>query len=250
MKQIIFTAILILAFCLVAFAQASENPCPKINIKAPKTVQPDESFKVFASFEKENQPSTSKFNWVIIEESEVFNKVSKINDKGIIDVDSKNLKDGGMIIVLAEALDKKCQDVAIVKVFVIPNVGSPLIIDEYSELNWNDERVRIDNIVIEMQNRKDAMVWAFFDFNKRISQVERKSHLIKVLNHLSTRGLEKNRIVFLISEADEERIKYQLVPKKFSQLYFCDDCLVIKAEDFDRLEKLFQPKPTTQKRKK
>ncbi|MGI8849540.1 MAG: hypothetical protein ACR2HT_05170, partial [Pyrinomonadaceae bacterium] len=106
MKQIIFTAILILAFCFAFFAQTSENLCPKINIKAFETVQPDESFKVFASFEKENQPSTSKFNWVIIEESEVFNKVSKINDKGIIDVDSKNLKDGGMIIVLAEALDK------------------------------------------------------------------------------------------------------------------------------------------------
>jgi hypothetical protein len=246
MKQIIFTAILIIAFCFAAFSQTSENLCPKINIKAPETVQPDESFKVFASFEKENQPSTSKFNWIVVKDNEVIKK----NDAGIIEIDSKGFKDFGTILILAEPTDQRCQNTAAAKVFVVVNIGSPYIIDEYSKLGWSDERARLDNVVIVMQEFKDTEVFAFFDFDKRISQAERKNRLTKIANHLSIGGLEKNRITFLISEADTERIWYQLVPKKFSEQYFCDNCLVIKAENFEKLENLFKPKPITKNRKK
>ncbi len=155
-----------------------------------------------------------------------------------------------MIIVLAEALDKKCQDMAIAKVFVIPNVGSPLIIDEYSELNWNDEKARLDNVAIQMQNFKDMKLFAFFNFDNKISQAKRKNYLIKVLNHLSAlRGLKKNRITFLISESDAKRVWFQPFPKDFNSA-FCDNCFVIKGEDFERIDNLFQSKPVTKKRSK
>jgi len=246
MKRIIFTAILIFAFCFTDLAQTGENLCPKINIKAPENVYPDESFKVFAYFEKESQPSTSKFNWVIVKDNEVVKK----NDAGIIEIDSIGFEDFGTIIILAEPTDERCQNTAVAKVFVAINIGSPYIIDEYSKPSWNDEKLRLDNVAAVMQDSKDAEVFAFFYFDKRISHAERKNRLTKITNRLSIRGIEKSRITFLISEADTERIWYQLVPKKFSEQYFCDNCLIIKAEDFEKLENLFKPKQTNKKRNK
>ncbi len=245
MKQIAFTVILIFSFCFAAFAQADENPCQKINIIAPESVQQDETFKVFAAFEEENQPSTSKFKWIIIKDNEVIKK----SGVGVIEIDSKGFKDIGAIVILAEPINDKCQNTALAKVFVVVNIGSPYIIDEYSELSLSDEKARLKNIAVVMQDYKDAEVFAFFDFDKRTSQAERKNRLSKVSSYLSASRLEKNRITFLISEADGERIRYQLVPKKFSDQYYCDDCLVIKSEDFEKLESLFRPKPITKKRK-
>lgn len=246
MKRLIFLTILIFVLCSTLFSQTSENLCPKINIKAPETVYPDESFKVFASFEKGSQPLTSKFNWIVVKDNEIVKK----NDLGIIGIDSTGLKEFGMIVILAESTDERCQNMAVAKVYVAGNVGSPYIIDEYSSPIWNEEKGRLDNVVSVLQDSKDAEVFAFFEFDRRTSQTERKKRLTKITNHLSARGLEKSRITFLISESDAERIWYQLIPKKFSEQYFCDSCLVVKAEDFEKLESLFTPKPTNKKRNK
>src|SRR5688572_3636524 len=98
MKQIIFNVILIFTFYLVAFSQGEQNLCPKINIKAPELVfiQRNDTFKASASFEKENQPSISKFNWIIIKENEVF----RINERGIIEINIKDLVKGGTVTLL------------------------------------------------------------------------------------------------------------------------------------------------------
>ena len=213
MKQIIFTAILVLAFCIVVFAQANENPCQKININAPETVQSEETFKVFASFEKESQPVTSKFNWTIIKGSEVI----KANNVGMVEVDSKNIKDVDSIIILAESSDGKCKNTTTAKIFVAPACGLPYTIDEYAELPWNDEKARLENLVFQMQRLKDMELFAFFEFNKKTLQVERKNYLAKVLNYLSaTGGLEKSKITFLISESEGKRTYFQPFPKNTS----------------------------------
>ena len=247
MKRVIFTVILILAFCFAVLAQANENLCQKIKINAPESIQAGATFSVSASFENENQPSTSKFDWTIINENEVI----KISESGIIKVNSKNLRDVVEIIILTDNLDKKCQIPALTKVLSVPNFGSPYILTEYSELSWNEERGILDAAVFEMNEKKDMKLLAYIYFNKKDSQAQRKNYLIKFLNHISeVRNLEKNRVTLLISESDSKRVRLQPVPKQFSDYYCDDNCLVIKAEDFDRLKNLFQSNSTNKKRKK
>jgi len=246
MKQIIFTAILIFVFCFVCFSQTSENPCLKIKIKAPETVQPDEVFKVFASFEKESQPSTSKFNWTIVME----NDVSKIYDQGIIEIDSKKLKDGETIIILAEALSGKCQNTAAAKIFVAPACILPSKIDEYAELPWSDEKARLENVAFQMKDLKDMKLSVFINLDNKTSQSERRNYLIKVFKYLTAFSeLEKNRVTFLISELDAKSVWFQTFPKNFDSA-FCDDYFVIRGEDLEKIDNLFQPKPATKKRNK
>ena len=237
MKQTIFTTILTLAFSLSVFAQTEENTCPKIMIKAPEYIEAGNAVKVFASFEREKQPSSSKFNWLIIKDD----NLTKITESGIIEVSSKDIKNGGIIILVADSLDKTCQSTSTARIFVISKVGSPLIIDEYEEMKWNDEKVRIDSILIMMQKFNEAELFIFLNFGKKKLQNERKIYLAKLLNYLSeVRGLERNRITFLISESVRKTTKYQLVPKDFSDIYLgYEDYLIIKGENFDQLNNFF-----------
>lgn len=247
MKRIISIIIFTLSSGLAVLSQTSENPCPKIKINAPETVQAGNKFTVSASFESEKQPSESKFNWVVINED----KVSRINGQGIINVESKNLRDLITIIILAENLESKCQSPAIAKVFSIPNVGSPYIIDEFQKLSWNNEKARLDSAVSQMQEMTDMKLLAYLYFDKKDSQTQRKNYLVNFLTFVSgNKKLEKNRIIFLISESDEKTVRFQPVPINFFDYHiYCNDCLIIRGEDFDKLNNLFQSKSTSGKRK-
>ena len=249
MKQIIFTAILILVFCFVAFAQTDKNSCPKIKIKSPETVdENDETFNVSASFENQDDSSISKFNWIVVKDDEVIAK----NGERIIDVSPKNVRRTFLITILAQPIGEQCQNPAMAKVIVLANAGSPLILDNYEVLDWNDEKQRLSAIAIDMKERKDSELLVYLDFDRRSSQTERKNYLTKVLNQLTiVRGLEKNRITFLISESATKRTRFQPVSEEILDTYArCDDCLIIKAEDFEKLENLFRPKTTAKNRKK
>lgn len=245
MKRTIFNSILIFVFCFSAFAQANENSCQKIIINAPEDVRAEEIFKISASYEKESQPSISKFNWIIVNND----KISKKINKGIIEINAANFEQGETLTIIAESTDKNCVSYATAKVFVIPNCGLVMTIDEYSKPDWNDEKARLDNIWIITQSSKDMELFAFFAFDKKSSQTERKDHLTRVFNYLSaTRRLKKQNITFLISESDQQRIWYQLFPKD-SSLYSCDECFIIRGEDLEKINNLFKPKPTTNQKK-
>ncbi len=70
------------------------------------------------------------------------------------------------------------------------------------------------------------------------------------MNYLAvTGGLGKNRLTFMISESETKRVKFQPVPQNISaDVFGCDECLVIRGEDFDKLNNLFQPKSKLKKK--
>lgn len=239
-KQIIFSLILIYVFCFVAFSQTDKSSCPKIKIKIPDNVRPEETFKVFASFESEKQPSTSKFNWTIIKGDEA----SKEYNAGIIEIMPGNL-DGEEIIVLAESINENCQNFAMAKTILVFPGDRPSPIEDYSSVRWIEEKARLDNVAFFMQGNKDRELLAFLYFDKQSSQIERKDYLQKILNYLSETGnLDKQRITFFISESDKKRIYFQPASQDFTAADHCRDCLIFKAEDFNKLENLFSPKPS------
>jgi hypothetical protein len=240
MKQSVFITFLVLASCFTAFGQSDENICPKIKIKVPEYIYKGDGTVVSANFENEKQPSTSKFNWTIIKED----KLTRIAERGIIEISSEDMKNDGMIILLADSLNKACQNTRVARIPVIERVGSPRIFDAYSKLDWNEEQARLNNVLYSMKDNKTDELLVFLNFEKTASQIERKTYLTKILNYLSgTDRLEKNRITFLISEAESRWVKFQSVPQNAIDVFFdWNNSLLIKGEDFDKLNNLFQPK--------
>lgn len=243
MKQILFTSILIFAFCFVISAQGSSSPCRKIIIFSPTNISPGDRFSATAHFENSDSPAL-KLDWTIINGE----KITKKSKAEIIEVTSENSKDTNQIIVLANYSESDCENTAMAKVSIVPACGLPYTIDEYGKISWEDEKARLENVVLTMENSKDLELFAFFEFDKKTPQATRKARLAKVLNYLSEiRNLSKDRITFLISEADDERVYFQPLPNDSSPF---DADFVIKGEYFNKFENLFQSKTVARNRKK
>lgn len=73
--------------------------------------------------------------------------------------------------------------------------------------------------------------------------------LVKIKNLILFRKLDLNRISFAINKKNNEIIQYWFVPSG-ENTSVCEDCIIIRAEDYDKLIDFFNPKPKSKKRKK
>lgn len=237
MKKSAFTILLILTICLGVIAQTDEDECQNITIKAPSFVQPNNTFNVSATFEK-NELSDYKYDWIIINEGEV----TKIKKQKSIKVSSKDLREIGRIIILAESSNKPCENTVMAEIIVIPPIGSPLIFDIYEELDWKEEKIRLDSVAIQMLEMEDQELLISVDYDIKLEK-RLKNYLFKILNHLSTRKLKNDRITFLVASSEKRETKLQPFPqnpKNFNIEDFFGEYLIIKGEDLEKLDKLFK----------
>ncbi|HXG86224.1 MAG TPA: hypothetical protein VNI84_19545 [Pyrinomonadaceae bacterium] len=238
MKQIIPTAILILAFCFAAFAQASENSCPKINVSTRNELaRENESVFFIAEVSKEVDRYDVKYNWVI-QNAEVLEG----QGTRIIRVLRKS-DDVGLATLEITGLPKNCASIAVES---IPAIDPPLPekSDEFGIVPTGELRTRLDNFLVELQNNPMAKGLVVILNNQK------SINLLKIYNnHYGYRQFDRARISFLITDKAEEQTQLYIIPAGVYNPTF-ENGLIIKAEDFDKLDKLFRPKPITKKRKK
>lgn len=252
MKHIISFTIVIFIFCLNGFAQTGKNPCQKIIINTFGRVDPGQPIMASASFEKENQPSTSKFNWTVIKGDELV----KINNVGNIEVDTKDYKADSQIIILASASDEKCRNTAMAKISVVPACWLPPKIDQYGNISWSDQKARLEYFAIRISKEdnkiSEGIIYLYFDEKSPANLTTNR--LRNIYNHLFiTRKFDKNLFTFVISkDYGDDLTEFMIYPQEFiSDLdKICMDCLVIKAENIEKLESLFQSKTIAKTRKK
>ena len=236
MKRLVFITTIIFIFSLPAFAQTDTIFCPKIEIIAPKFVnEREETFKVAASLSSEKIPFDTSLSWIIIKDDEVSQKFNS----SIIEVKTSGAKKHNRITIVAKSLEAKCRSITFANVIIIPNIGSPLFLDDYSKLNWNQEKVRLDAIAAEMLKHKDFELFVWIDFDRKSFNPRSKTRLSKILNQLSIRGLRKNRVTFMVSESEANRFKYQPVPNEFLDFYYFDEYIMIRGENLGKLSRLF-----------
>ncbi len=117
-------------------------------------------------------------------------------------------------------------------------------VGEYGKVQSGEEKSRIDNFFIELQNDPTA---------EGIIKVQDDKDLMRHLTFLSfytrLRNYDKTRISFFIASTNEQQTQLWIIPAG-AEMLKCDDCLIIKMEDFEKLRNLFKPKPITKKRKK
>ncbi len=238
MKKSIFNIILILTFCFTVFAQTDETSCQKIIVEHPGIVYTKTTFEVSASYEKTNSPETSLFNWIIINKD----KVTKIKQKKVIKITSKDSEEVGTITVLAEPINKECNNTALIKIHFLRPIGSPLIFDDYEKIDWKDEKLRLDNAYLQIIEMPDQELLIIVDYDSELEK-NLKNYLFRIAEYLSNRKLQKNRIKFLIAPSEQSRTKLQpfpLNPRNYDVESFYENYLIIKGEDLEKLAKMFK----------
>ncbi len=236
--KVIYSTILVLIFSFTIFSQTNETDCQKIIIKSPDYVYTKTTFEVSATYKKTTSSKTSRFNWTIINQD----KVTKISQKQLIEITSGDIKYGetNTIIVLVESLNEKCRDIEIVKIPFFQRVGSPLIIDVYGNLKWKDEKIRLDAAIIEITNPNNAELLIFVGYDDELLKKGVKKYLVKILNHLNSRGLSKDRVTFLTEYAKTKQTKLQPLPPELDARDFFTEYLIIKGEDLEKVAKMFK----------
>lgn len=73
--------------------------------------------------------------------------------------------------------------------------------------------------------------------------------LIQIKNLLKFRQVDLTRFSFAIRKNDEQIIQYWVVPST-EKIPDCEDCIIIRAEDYDKLKDFFHLTPKVKKRKK
>ena len=225
--------ILIFTFCFAVFAQANENVCPSIDLLS-------------ASYSNGIEVYTVKLGNGI----EKYNVGYKWQAKGGKIISGQNtyqvafLRDSSEtdIKIEVDGLPKNCAN-TYSESSVIDYV-LPLRIDEFGKISQGDKKARMDNFFVELQNNPAAEgVIKLQDDNDLMT------HLRFLSNYIKVRNFDKTRVSFIIADENEQQTQLWIIPPG-AENSKCEDCSIIKAEDFDKLENLFRPKPTTNKRKK
>lgn len=113
--------------------------------------------------------------------------------------------------------------------------------DSYSAIPWNEERIHLDNLAIELQRNKDEWVSLRIFIDKKSSRGKARKRLKKMFSYLTdgNLGIEKSRISFAVFEEDRERTMYWVMDSTVEDSV-CGKCLLIKGGDFEQnINKLF-----------
>lgn len=242
MKRILGVAVLMFVSCYAAFAQT--NSCREIEIQTPELVPGDFAISAKAVFKENKQAVTSPIRWKIIRGGAIAGQTAK----GAIEISTKDVKEGSAVTIIAET-DDECRSLAMAAVSIEIRCFLPYTIDEYGKLaSPTEEFARLDNVAVyvrqfeQTSELSDNRIFVFLEYNKSSSKNVVKSRIEKIQNYLLTaHKIKKEKLLFLISESEAERVKYQYLPISFAASIY-NQPLIIKGEDFDKLQNFFQTK--------
>jgi hypothetical protein len=235
MKQIIISTIFICVCCVVALAQARDIDCPSISVTGPSYGVPlGTPIKFSGDIGKEVEKYNVQYFWSISSGKLISGQGSKTII--VLEEQGKNVT----VLLEVKGLPEKCYFTA--SETAIPHdPPSPILIDEFDSFGRSGTRGRLDKLFDELQSDKDAEgVVLFSNDNGLLSR-------IKILrNHVRFRHFSAERITIAISDDAGQLTRfYRLSPG--AELNYG---LMFKLEDFEKLQKIFAPKPVKPKTKK
>lgn len=226
MKYFFSTTIFVLLFCISVFAQNGSSQCPLVTvIEQNSVVQSGEiiSFSVLIQGEGKNN---LKYNWAI-------DKGVIIEGQGtlIVHISTEGLDSETLTATFEiEGLSNSCQSKFQVVGIVAPTIGCGLPADEYGRLSFEDELLRIDSFLIELQNNSgdQGFIWIKTDENETIADV--KKHIQKLVEHIKFRKVPIEKFIFGIEKSDSRMTRLMRLSKT-QKLPECENCEIIKGSD-------------------
>ncbi len=180
---------------LTAARQRRQNPpCPGVSVACPDMVTKGDRLRFSVEVKGGDQNVTPTFNWTVSAGS-----ISSGQGTTTIEVDTSELMDNGTVTATVDVggFARDCYIAQSCTAMVEKKV-EPRKLDEYGQLNPEDEEARLDNFAIEIQNDPTAQgyVIAYGGRASRAGHVQKMSDRVK--NHLvNKRKLDPQRLVFV-----------------------------------------------------
>jgi hypothetical protein len=185
--------------CLNYTTRTITRPCPyPVSVSAPSVVD-DGDVITFSSDVAYGGTSPLNYTWTV---SPPAARILSGAGTNAITVDSTGLgnqKITAILVVDDGSGDPTCRQMAQGTVDITlppPPITPPKIFDEFPSVAFDDDKARLDNLAIQLQNEPDATGYLFVysGKNSRIGQADRLG--ARALDYLvNTRGLDSRRIV-------------------------------------------------------
>ena len=176
MKQIIFTIILIFAFCFAAFAQTDKNPCTEIKFDLPNQVPfPEKPITFSVKVGGDTEKYKLSYEWTV-------SKGKILQGQGTSRIEflaaEKDAATNVNVSVRVSGLPKDCPNTHsdIFGIGYIPE-GDP--IDRFGKIVLDDYKARLEGLRREIGNDPTAEGLITVTFDKKYSRANKISNLKK-----------------------------------------------------------------------
>jgi hypothetical protein len=182
----------------ISIPALAASPCPyPVNVTAPATIN-DGDIVTFTADVGYAGPSGLNYTWTV---SPPAARILSGAGTPTITVDSSGLgsrRVTAILVVDDGSGDRSCRQTAqaATGVAAIPQLTPPKRFDEFPSIAFDDDKARLDNLAIELQNNPGATgyVIAYAGRNSRVGEADRMGR--RAADYLSaTRGISRDRIV-------------------------------------------------------
>jgi hypothetical protein len=171
-------------------AQATPPPCPTVDVSCPDTGTAGTPVTFTANVSGGDSSVTPTFNWTVS-----AGTISSGQGTSSITVDTTGVTGTITATVDVGGYDRSCSSSDSCTVS-FPEVRTPRKVDEYGNIRFNDEKARLDNFAIELQNDPTAQGYlvCYGGRTGRTGEAQRRCDRAK--DYLvTTRGLDASRVV-------------------------------------------------------
>jgi hypothetical protein len=161
-------------------------PCPTVSVSCPSDVEQGQPITFTSSVSPD---ATVTYNWSVS-----AGTISSGQGTSSITVDTTGLA-GQTVTATLElgGLDPACSRTASCSTAVSPLPAVPTKFDEYGDISFNDEKARLDNYAIQLQNTPDAQGYIIAYGNCEGAAQARADRAKDYL--VNTRGIDAGRLV-------------------------------------------------------
>jgi hypothetical protein len=181
-------------------------PCPTVSVSCPSEVDAGQSITFTASLAGETGGATPTYNWSVS-----AGTISSGQGTSTITVDTAGVATSVTATVSVGGLDPSCNATSSCTTGVKPPKPIPTKFDEYGNIRFNDEKARLDNYAIQLQNAPGAggtiIVYGTCAGEAQQRGDRAKDYLV------NTRGIEAGRITVVDGGCSSElKVQLWIVP--------------------------------------
>jgi hypothetical protein len=182
--------------------------CPTVTVSCPDSVMDGSSANISATVVSAGTPPVSTYNWSVS-----AGTITSGQGTSSITVDTSG-KGGSTITATVEVggPDPSCTRTWSCSVPVSPKPNPPRKFDEYGNIRFNDEKARLDNFAIQLQNEPGAQGYIYGYGSCGSEGQERGKRAKDYL--VNTRGIDAGRLVVVDGGCKPElKVELWIVPQ-------------------------------------
>jgi hypothetical protein len=240
----ILPVLLLLAFASVVTAQTPLTPCVNVDIDGPSEVEPNMPAMFKARITGSIPATKPDFKWTVS-----AGEITKGQGTEEITVDTAGL--GGQEInatVELSGTPPGCKGSASRTTQVkVPGPACGLRFDQYGDIHFEDEKARLDNFAIQLQNDLDSFGQILMTAGQRTFKNETAERLARAKSWLvNVRKIDPNRIITLDCGFNRDfTITLEIIPVGLTPLT-CDSFSEVPFSEV----KFTKPRPKSSKRRR